>query len=128
MTQNKDYARLLATIHGLYFSFTGLWPLLHMRSFLSVTGPKTDLWLVETVGILVFFIGLGLLAAGYRQQISLSMGIIAVGTSSGLLLIDILYFWAGVISAIYLLDALLEVILLVAWIIYIYRVNMWREM
>lgn len=30
-------------------SLGDLWPLLHMRSFEAVLGPKTDRWLVRTV-------------------------------------------------------------------------------
>ena len=37
----------LAWIQGLYFFFTSVWPIVHMSSFLAVTGPKHDLWLVQ---------------------------------------------------------------------------------
>ena len=47
-----------ALAQGLYYAFTGVWPLISMSSFLAVTGPKTDLWLVNTVGILVLCSGL----------------------------------------------------------------------
>ena len=43
----------LAMIQGAYFLATGIWPLLHLASFMRVTGPKTDRWLVKTVGALV---------------------------------------------------------------------------
>ncbi len=36
----------------------GLWPLLHMRSFEQVLGPKTDRWLVRTVAGLMLASGL----------------------------------------------------------------------
>lgn len=42
--------RTLAIIHAAYFVLTGLWPILNIRSFLRVTGPKSDLWLVKTWG------------------------------------------------------------------------------
>ena len=58
--------RVIAGTQGSYFLLTGVWPLLHMRSFLAVTGPKTDLWLVETVGVLVAAIGAGLLLSAAR--------------------------------------------------------------
>jgi hypothetical protein len=32
---------------------TGLWPLVSIGTFQQVTGPKTDLWLVKTVGVLI---------------------------------------------------------------------------
>lgn len=126
MEQTKTYIGALATIHGLYYCVTGIWPLVHMDSFLFVTGPKTDLWLVETVGVLVLVIGLGLLTASFRQHISFPIGVIAIASTLGLILIDILNVWAGIISPIYLLDALAEFILLVAWTIYLFKTKLWR--
>jgi hypothetical protein len=39
----RSGARWLAGLQGAYFLVTGVWPLVHMPSFLAVTGPKTDL-------------------------------------------------------------------------------------
>jgi hypothetical protein len=43
----------VALVQGLYFLMTGLWPLVSIGTFQHVTGPKIDLWLVNTVGVLV---------------------------------------------------------------------------
>ena len=45
----------LARLQGGYFAVTGVWPLLHMRSFRYVTGGKKvrERWLVKTVGALI---------------------------------------------------------------------------
>src|SRR4051812_30893344 len=59
--------QIMAFIQGVYFFITGLWPIVHMPSFLFVSGPKTDLWLVKTVGILIVVIGSVLLAASTSQ-------------------------------------------------------------
>lgn len=126
MMQNKRSIDILAVVHGLYFCLTGLWPLIHMSSFLLVTGPKTDLWLVDTVGVLVLVIGLGLMAAGLRKQVAFPLSIIAMGSSLGLIFIDIIYVWREVILPIYLLDALVELILVTAWIIYLYKEKLWE--
>jgi len=32
----------IALAQGLYFAGTGIWPLVHMRSFEAVTGRKTE--------------------------------------------------------------------------------------
>lgn len=45
--------RTLAFLQGTYYLLTGVWPFASMGTFLAVTGPKTDLWLVRTVGALV---------------------------------------------------------------------------
>ena len=110
--------RILAGIQGSYFLLTGVWPLLHMSSFLAVTGPKTDLWLVETVGILVAAIGAGLLLSAIRATQGLEISIIAVLASLGLMAIDVIYTSRGVISNIYLADAVPEILFVVAWISY----------
>jgi hypothetical protein len=44
---------LTLTIQGWYYVLTGTWPLIHMKSLESITGPKTDHWLVKTVGLLI---------------------------------------------------------------------------
>lgn len=54
----------LATGQGLYFLVTGIWPLVHIKSFQWVTGPKVDLWLVKTVGVLIAVMGAVLTLAG----------------------------------------------------------------
>ena len=47
----------LPVAQGVYFLLTGIWPLLSMRTFEAVTGPKVDRRLVKTVGVLVAVIG-----------------------------------------------------------------------
>ena len=56
----------LAVIQGVFYLATGIWPLLDIVRFQLVTGPKTDLWLVRTVGVLVTVVGAVLLLAGRR--------------------------------------------------------------
>jgi hypothetical protein len=47
-------ALTLARLQGAANLVGGLWPLLHLKSFEAVFGPKTDRWLVKTVsGLLV---------------------------------------------------------------------------
>jgi hypothetical protein len=40
-------------IQGLYYLLSGLWPLLHLDSFIAITGPKTDLWMVYLLDTLI---------------------------------------------------------------------------
>jgi ethanolamine utilization microcompartment shell protein EutL len=49
-------------VQGGYYLATGLWPLIHLRSFLAVSGDKTDRWLVRSYGALTAAIGIALLA------------------------------------------------------------------
>jgi ABC-type cobalamin transport system permease subunit len=95
---------------------TGLWPILHLRSFEAVTGPKTDGWLVKTVGALVAVNGLVMASAGANKRITPEVVGLAIGQSMSLAAVDVVYVSRGRISRVYLLDAVLEVLLVVAWI------------
>ena len=95
---------------------TGLWPIVHLRSFEAVTGPKTDGWLVKTVGALVAVNGLVMASAGANKRITPDVVGLAVGQSVSLAAADVVYVSRGRISRVYLLDAVLEVLLVVAWI------------
>jgi hypothetical protein len=101
---------------GIYYLLTGLWPLLSLDTFLWVTGPKTDLWLVQTVGVLVAVIGLALVVAGYRRVGSPEVFCLALGSAVGLAAIDVIFVFHRRISVIYLLDAVAEVGLVVLWL------------
>lgn len=85
----------LLIVQGGYFFLTGLWPILHMRSFLAVTGPKTDLWLVKTVGILIAVIGATLFLAGSQGYITVELFILALGAAAALAVIDVVYVAKG---------------------------------
>ena len=62
-------AARVARIQGVYYTATGLWPLISMKTFERVTGPKRDDWLVKTVGLLITAVGVTLIHAGRRPRI-----------------------------------------------------------
>lgn len=104
----------VAQVHGAFNVAGGLWPLLHLRSFEGVFGPKADRWLEYTVS--------GLLAAvGYTQCAAATDADwpharrIGVGTAATLLAIDLVYVPRGRIRWTYLLDAAAEAALIAAW-------------
>lgn len=106
----------LAIIQGAYFAGTGLWALFHVRSFLRITGAKTDVWLVKTVAALVLVIGCSLLVGAARGRVGPDLLFLAVGSTTALAVVDIIYVVRGTISRVYLLDALIELGLAIAWI------------
>jgi hypothetical protein len=112
-----DLLHWVAWIYAVYFLLTGIWPVVHMRSFLAVTGPKTDLWLVRTVGLMITAVGLCIGVAAWRHQIQLSSLVLAMASSGFLFLVDVIYVSKRVISRIYLLDAAIELILILGWVI-----------
>jgi hypothetical protein len=107
----------LAVIQGVFYLATGIWPLLEIVSFQLVTGPKTDLWLVRTVGVLVAVIGAVLLLAARSQRVTDEILLLAVGSALGLAAIDVTYAVSGRISAVYLADAAVEVGLALLWLV-----------
>jgi hypothetical protein len=105
----------LALFQGVFYVLTGVWPLIDIVSFQIVTGPKTDLWLVRTVGVLVAVIGTVLIAASRTRRVTPEIVLLAMGSALGLAAIDLRYALAGRISAVYLADAVAEIGLALAW-------------
>jgi hypothetical protein len=105
----------LARIQAAYYVATGVLPIVSMRTFEAITGPKTDRWLVKTVGLLVTAIGAGLAMAGYRRKVSPELGLIAAGSAGALAMIDTVYVAKRHISPVYLIDAVIETALVANW-------------
>ncbi len=111
MIQNK-LLKITALRQGLYYALTGVWPLISMPTFLAVTGPKTDLWLVNTVGILVLISGCAVFFAALRKAVTFEILLLACGSALGLCGIDITYVSVSRIAPVYLADAAAEIVLL----------------
>jgi len=109
--------RRVAAVQGAYFLLTGLWPLLSIDSFQAVTGRKMDLWLVYTVGSMVGVIGLTLLVAAFSRRITPEIGVLAIGSALGLAAIDVIFVARGVLSWVYLADAVAELALVGWWMV-----------
>jgi hypothetical protein len=116
LRRNRWFA-WIARVQGVFYLITGVWPLVHMRSFLFVTGPKTDLWLVQTVGAILAVIGYALWRSGLRRTVTTEMVIVAAGCAAALAVVDIVFVNKRVIGPIYLLDAAAEIILVIGWLI-----------
>jgi hypothetical protein len=101
--------------HGLFYLATGVWPILNRRSFELVTGPKTDFWLVRTIGGLISVVGAVILMSGLRRSQSPEVSLLALGSAASLTTSDLVYTAKKVIHPIYLLDALAEVVLMFFW-------------
>jgi hypothetical protein len=106
----------VALVQGIFYFTTGVWPLIHMRSFVWVTGPKTDLWLVQTVGALLALIGAVLWYAGRRGSVHQELKLIGAGVALVLAICDVVFVARDVIDPIYLLDALAELAIVAGWL------------
>lgn len=102
-------------VQAAYYLLTGIWSLVDICSFQKVTGPKTDIWLVRTVGVLVSVIGGVLAYGGSKRPHSVEVAALGVGSAASLAAIDAVYTAKGTISPIYLLDAVAEIALIVVW-------------
>lgn len=70
-----------------------------------------------TVGLMVANVGAALVWAGLRKRVSAELKLLAAGSALSLAAIDVIY--AGVqkrISPVYLLDAVVELGLVAAWV------------
>jgi glucose uptake protein GlcU len=112
----QSIARRTAQAQGFYFLASGIWPLMSRRSFERATGPKTDFWLAQTVGVLVATIGGVLLLAERRNRLRPELELLAAASAAGLGLVDLSFSLRGRISKIYLLDAAIEAALVAGWL------------
>jgi hypothetical protein len=112
-----EHHRAVATAQSALYIMTGLWPLVHRRSFERVTGPKTEFWLVETVGVTVASIGIGLAQAlRSGRPVPRELRSVALAAAAGLAVVDAIYVARRRISSVYLLDAVAETALVLGWL------------
>ena len=116
---NNQNRKILLCLQSTYYLITGLWPLLHISSFMEVSGYKTDIWLVKTTGVLIVCIGLIQLRELISRDFSLSVVYLSVISATGLLTIDLYYSISGVISKVYLVDATIQFLLICSWIAFL---------
>lgn len=106
--------RSLAAAQAGYYLASGIAPLVSMRAFEAITGPKTDHWLVKTVGLLALGSGALLGREAARPRPDPVLGIAAAvpfALASGW------YGGTGRISRVYLADAALEGAFALAWLV-----------
>jgi hypothetical protein len=104
----------ILTGQGGYYFATGIWPLLSMRTFEAVTGPKTDDWLVQTVGTLAACIGAALLLGSRRIPPNRETLLLSAFSAAAFLGVDVVFVAMGTISTIYLVDAGVQIVFLIA--------------
>ncbi|MEU5082064.1 MULTISPECIES: hypothetical protein [Streptomyces] len=115
-TPDRQPGRGVAVAHGAFNVVGGLWPLVHLRSFEWVFGPKTDVWLQMTTGGLLVSSGLAQLAAAAGPDGPAHARRIGLGTALTLLAVDVVYVPRGRIRPTYLLDAVMQTGWITAWL------------
>jgi hypothetical protein len=109
-----DRDKMVVVAHAVYLVATGIWPLVHRRSFERVTGPKTDFWLVRTVGGLAAATGLSLGCALAARRTTTETRVLALASASVFGIADV--YAARKISRVYLGDLLLQPVFAAAWL------------
>ena len=85
--------------------------MIDITSFMQVTGPKTDLWLVKMVGALTVAISIALFNS-YRTYNQPST-VLAVCSAFAYLVIDVYYYFDGQIRFVYMIDAVVEATIII---------------
>ena len=106
--------RTALTFQGGYYVVTGVAPFVSRRAFEAVTGPKTEWWLVQTVGAIVTAVGAVLLSGARSGRITPELRGLAAGCAAGLAAIDTVYVARKRIALTYLLDAVAQLAMLAA--------------
>jgi hypothetical protein len=104
----------ISQLQGAYYLATGIWPLIHRRSFEAISGRKHDFWLAETVGAITAAVGLTLALASTRKDAAPEINLLGVGTATGFAAIDFTYGLKRRISAVYLVDGFLQLVIIAA--------------
>jgi hypothetical protein len=100
---------------GIFYVGTGLWPIVHLRSFEAVTGKKRDGWLVQTVGGLIAAVGAALIVGAVDKERSRSLMTLGIASAAALATADIVFAGKGRISPVYFGDAAVEAGLIATW-------------
>jgi hypothetical protein len=111
----KLYKTILI-VQGVYTLLTALWAIVDIDSFMKVTGPKNDIWLVKTVAVVLLAVGLTFLAFTFQPKINLAAIVLALSSSLGLAIIDFYYVSEGIISRIYGVDGIIQIAFFIIWI------------
>lgn len=102
--------KFICTAQGIYYLATGIWPILHIGSFMLVTGPKTDIWLVKMVALLIISVGITILVMSRART---QFMVLNYTSALSFLIIDTYYSLTDTISDIYLADAAVEALIII---------------
>jgi hypothetical protein len=115
MTANR-FLYTAVLIPGIYIFLTAVWGLVEISSFMVVTGPKTDIWLVRTVSICLLPYSFICFFIYYNpKKLSKLLLLCMITMGIGLIYIDIYYYELKVIKWVYLIDAFFQVFFLMIW-------------
>jgi hypothetical protein len=132
MPDHPSLTRYACWAQGLYYTLFGAWPLLHMTSFIWVTGKRgkydnldsgqpLDHWLVLTVAGLLIGIGIHLILASRNRTVTTETFVLAVLSALVLAIVDVTFASRRIIEPIYYIDAAIQVAFIAVWLLTILR-------
>jgi hypothetical protein len=122
------FFRSLLTAQSLYTFMTAVWPLIDITSFMQVTGYKTDVWLVKTVGALLVPVSLCMAMHLFIRTDHRPAVLLCMLTAIAFICIDFYYALNDVIADIYMGDGFLQIAFVLAWLgLIVFRKDVFRE-
>jgi len=109
--------KITVAVQGIYSLITALWGLIDIESFMAITGTKSDIWLVKTVSVLLVAISVTMLSQFIRPYDPFPTIVLGALTSAGLSAIEFYYSFRDVISPVYTLDGVLQILFLASWLL-----------
>ena len=100
---------------AVYYLVTGLWPIIHFRSFRWVVGPKPDRFQLYTTTLLIIVIGT-VLGMGARKR-PLDVTVPTLGVLSAAAFIGVELRYIAKIRKVFLLDMLAEALIAAAIVV-----------
>jgi hypothetical protein len=114
-------SKIILCIQGVYTTLTALWPIVHLKSFLIVTGPKTDIWLLNTVSLLLLAMGISFLIWSKEKSPSNGIRLLAINSAITLAAIDFYYTAHHIISRVYIVDGIMQLVFISWWLFHLFR-------
>ena len=115
------FRQYLLAIQGIYTFITAVWPIVHIESFMLVSGPKSDIWLVKTEGVTLMAIGVCLLTGVFAKGDYWPLAALALFTSIGLAYVDFYYALNDTIWDTYMADGVIQIIFATCWLIILWK-------
>ena len=77
---------------GVFYVVTGLWPIIHLRSFEAITGRKRkEGWIAKSMGGLIAAVGVALIAGSLEKRQSAALRVLGMGSAIALGVADLVF-------------------------------------
>jgi hypothetical protein len=109
-------SNIILAIQGMYISITSIWPLIHLHSFLQITGSTSDIHLLKTMSLLLLCIGISFISQSAQRGSSAGIRMLAFNVAIALTIVDFYYTTTRVISEVYVIDGFIQLLFVSLWL------------